>query len=149
MTVSIGLFSSYTLHTQCFYYFCSDFDVHSSTTIMNRRDACGVPVKNDWLATCGEEEERKSQFTVFVKNIPFSLTHDLNQTILSLVRMSFDTEIKIVGSRIAVDKTSGKSLGYGFVEVASIDEVRKTHTMSNIYSLLLEMKSYPVILLSS
>jgi RNA recognition motif-containing protein len=60
--------------------------------------------------------ERESAKTVYVSNLPWHITED------SLVRV-FGQFGEVVQARVVQDRQTGRSQGYGFVELGSHDEV--------------------------
>ncbi len=55
---------------------------------------------------------------LFVGNLPYSMTGDS-------LRAVFEKVGKVVDSNIVMDKMTGRSRGFGFVEMASDDEAKK------------------------
>jgi RNA recognition motif-containing protein len=54
--------------------------------------------------------------TLFVANLPWQMTED------DLVRL-FGQFADVVGARVIPDRTTGRSRGYGFVELATVEQV--------------------------
>lgn len=55
---------------------------------------------------------------LFVGNLPYSITSDS-------LKAAFEKVGKVVDSNIVMDKMTGRSRGFGFVEMSSDDEAKK------------------------
>jgi RNA recognition motif-containing protein len=61
--------------------------------------------------------------TLYVGNLPWQLTEDE-------LEAAFASSGKVESVRIIVDRETGRSKGFGFVEVAEEDAARATQTMN-------------------
>lgn len=64
-------------------------------------------------------------FTAFVGNLPFSIVEpdELGQRIADLMKERFEKDVKVVRSRVAIDRRDRKHKGFGYVEVETLDDV--------------------------
>ena len=61
--------------------------------------------------------------SLFVGNLPWSITEDE-------LKAKFEEHVKVVAARVVMDKFSGRSKGFGFVEVDDADAEKAISAMN-------------------
>mmetsp|Transcript_7014 Transcript_7014/g.12205 ORF Transcript_7014/g.12205 Transcript_7014/m.12205 type:complete len:371 (-) Transcript_7014:364-1476(-) len=65
-------------------------------------------------------------FTAFIGNLAFSVKEpdELGQRVSDLLKERFQKDVKVVRSRVAIDRREKKHRGFGYVEVETLDDLK-------------------------